>query len=135
MTNNVTPLAPIDPKTVTPDGQSITRRSITRDPLNLKIRLYIQISEMLCQLEEDDDVTIRERIAALAAVGRLQGLLIDKSKDEDENVGSAVRKYETAFKNKNVVSNKRKNNARSNPELESDNQWLDRELGIADDPE
>ena len=36
-------------------------------------------------------------IAALVAIGRLQDLMIEKGKDEDENAGSSVRKYSEAF--------------------------------------
>jgi hypothetical protein len=84
--------------------KSISRGSIVRDPLQIKVRLYIQIGEVLRQLENNEgtdgeQVTIRERIAALTAIGRLQSVLIDKGKDDDDIAGSSVRKYESAFKN------------------------------------
>lgn len=73
-----------------------------RDPLNVNDRLYKEISRLLDQLGEGgDDITIRERIAALVAIGRIQVLFMGlrKEKSDDPAVtGSAVRKYAGAFK-------------------------------------
>ena len=97
-------------------GEAITKGSISRDPLKVKVRLYIQVSEMIRQLEEgegdDGPISVRERIAALTAVGRLQNLLVDKGKDDDDISGSAVRKYASVFKN---GSRRGKKNARPAP--------------------
>lgn len=121
---------PAERKEVTPtievDGQYVERKTIRRDPLQIKARLYTQIGELLHQLEgaTDEPITVRERIAALVAIGRLQDLLIEKGKDEDENAGSAVRKYQNAF-TKNG-SRGRKKAARSAGDkllLESDSEW------------
>lgn len=88
-------------KPVLIDGEQVTKGAIPRDPLKLKLRLYIQVAELLHALEtgqgDDGPVTMRERIAALTAIGRLQAALIDKAKDDDENAGSAIRKYASAF--------------------------------------
>lgn len=102
--NDFPELAPPERISPTPttlvDGHTVARTTIKSDPLQLKTRLYIQIGELLHQLEgaTDEPITVRERIAALVAVGRLQDLLIEKGKDEDEHTGSAVRKYEGVFK-------------------------------------
>lgn len=106
------------------DGQSVARSNIKRDPLQLKARLYTQIGELLHQLEgaTDEPITVRERIAALVAIGRLQDLLIEKGKDEDEHAGSAIRKYQTAFKN---GAGRRKKISGSSDLAESDHNWGD----------
>jgi hypothetical protein len=119
--------------TLVVDGQAVTRGSIARDPLQIKLRLYIQIGEMLRQLEAGDDgeVSIRERIAALTAIGRLQNLLVDKGKDDDDTAGSAVRKYEGAFKN---GTGKRKTVARSTAVKPEPTGWDDGDDADRDDP-
>ena len=91
-------------KSIMVGDQPVSRGTIPHDPLKLKVRLYLQIGELLRQLEDDDSpdgepITIRERTAALTAIGRLQNVLIDKGKDDDDLAGSSVRKYEAAFKN------------------------------------
>lgn len=121
-------------KPVLIDGAAVTRGAIPRDPLKIKMRLYIQVAELLHALEtgqgDDGPVTMRERIAALTAIGRLQAALIDKAKDDDENAGSAIRKYAGAFKN---GARQRKKVARSTADklVESDREWGD-ESGAAD---
>jgi hypothetical protein len=118
--------------TLVVDGQPVTRGSIARDPLHLKLRLYIQIGEMLRQLEGDGEaVTMRERIAALTAIGRLQNLLVDKGKDDDDTAGSAVRKYEGAFQN---GPGKRKKIARPAAVKPEPTGWDDRDDGDGDEP-
>jgi hypothetical protein len=70
------------------------------DPLNVNVRLYEQVSEMLSQLENSPNITLRERIAALIAIGRIQVLFVNlrKEKINDPGSGSSVRKYAAAFK-------------------------------------
>jgi hypothetical protein len=70
------------------------------DPLSINVRLYHQVSEMLHQLENSPNITLRERIAALVAIGRIQVLFVNlrKEKFDDASAGSSVRKYATAFK-------------------------------------
>lgn len=116
--------------TILVDGQAVGRRTIKRDPLQVKARLYTQIGELLHQLEgaTDEPITVRERIAALVAIGRLQDLLIEKGKDEDDVAGSAVRKYESAFRKTNGVGGRKKisrSTAGDKLELESDSGWSD----------
>jgi hypothetical protein len=71
------------------------------DPSNVNARLYQQVSRLLAQLEEKDDtITLKERVAALIAIGRLQQMFIAMRKGIDhdaERAGSAVQKYSTAF--------------------------------------
>jgi hypothetical protein len=111
-----------DIKSIQADGKIISRGNIAQDPLKLKIRLYIQIGELLRQLESDLDehITIRERTMALAAIGRLQDTLIDKGREDNDIAGSAVRKYEGAFKN----GPRRRTKGRSSAEPEPDS-WDD----------
>jgi hypothetical protein len=70
------------------------------DPLSINVRLYHQVSEMLHQLENSPNITLRERIAALVAIGRIQVLFVNlrKEKFDDASAGSSVRKYAAAFK-------------------------------------
>lgn len=69
------------------------------DTLNVNGRLYKQISDLLHQLESDPNITVRERIAALVAVGRVQTIFVGLRKEnkDDPDAGSAVRKYASAF--------------------------------------
>jgi hypothetical protein len=70
------------------------------DPLNVNARLYAQLGKMLDQLEEEDStITLRERIAALIAVGRLQ-VIFKGLRSEDRgayNVGTTVNRYSNVF--------------------------------------
>jgi hypothetical protein len=70
------------------------------DPLGVNVRLYNQISEILHHLETDERVTLKERIAALIAIGRIQIMFMGmrKEKIHDASAGSSVRKYSKAFK-------------------------------------
>jgi hypothetical protein len=84
------------------------------DPLQINARLYRQVSRLLDDLEappvkkgrgkdaeEVEKVTVRERIAALTAIARIQQAFIVLRAEESGNErksGSAVRKYASAFK-------------------------------------
>ena len=83
------------------------------DPHNINVRLAKQVSEMLRQLEEDRDVTLKERYMALMAIGRLQVIFttLRKEKVDEPERGSAVRQYEGAFKAHDA--RRRKTNARA----------------------
>jgi hypothetical protein len=76
--------------------------SSATDPLSVNIRLYRQISQLLTQLEQaEDGLTIRERVAALVAIGRIQVLFVNLRKEKFNDAaiaGSKVRKYATSFK-------------------------------------
>lgn len=116
------------------DGQTVARNTIKRDPLQLKVRLYAQVGELLHQLEgaTDEPITVRERIAALVAIGRLQDLLLEKAKDDDENAGSAIRKYASAF-TENGASRRKKTIGFSLVESDSrSGDRLDDDLGDGD---
>ena len=73
------------------------------DPENINARLYHQVSLLLGQLEQKgartDEITIRERIAALTAIGRLQIVFaaLRKGRTNDPGRGATARKYESAF--------------------------------------
>jgi hypothetical protein len=73
------------------------------DPLNVNARLYRQIARLLDDLEEEDvkqNLDIKERIAALIAVARIQTVFVALRKEDrggTRGSGSAVRKYSKAF--------------------------------------
>lgn len=105
------------------------------DPKNVNGRLYDQIDILLSYLEErdaaaEDDgvrVTLKERIAVLIAIARIQvafvGLRKEKTPDDDVP-GSAVRKYATAFANDARRRTKpvgRRTNVVAKPEPDDDN--------------
>jgi len=72
------------------------------DPKNINSRLYNQVHLMLEQLEGDEEkITLKERIAALIAVARIQTVFVALRKEktgDDAIVGSKVRKYAGSFK-------------------------------------
>ena len=75
------------------------------DPLNVNVRLYKQIAALLDSLEDPRnaaEVTIPQRINALIAIGRIQGMFAGLRKAErdesDQPTGAAVKRYATAFK-------------------------------------
>lgn len=73
-----------------------------RDPRNINGRLYAQIDALLTQLETGEHITLKERIAAMIAVARIQVAFVGLRKEkvpDDVVAGSTVRKYATAFAN------------------------------------
>ena len=85
----------------------------TGDYLNLNQRLYEQVSRLLKDLEEDTEVTIRERIAALIAIGRVQYMCSTmRTRDDEPEPGSKVAAYGSAFRAKTNVARARKGNSR-----------------------
>lgn len=80
---------------------AMTPKSIKMtDPKNVNGRLYDQIDALLTQLETGEHITLKERVAALIAVGRLQlvfATLRKGDKADEPAAGSAVRKYAQAF--------------------------------------
>jgi hypothetical protein len=68
------------------------------DPLNINVRLYQQISELLSQLETGD-ADIKTRYMALMAIARMQAVFVAlrKEKADGPNRGSSVRKYQAEF--------------------------------------
>jgi len=103
----------------------------TGDPLNVNARLYHQISELLVQLEHDENVTMRERIAALVAIARIQTIFVAlrKEKNDDSATGKSIKKYTSVFKD---GSGRRKKVTGPSPEPEPDIADL---IGIRDDDE
>jgi hypothetical protein len=105
------------------------------DPLQVNARLYMQISELLNQLESGDGerITLRERIAALVAIGRIQVLFVGLRKEVPggyaSDAGSSVRKYSTAFAKDDT--GRRKKIAGPRP-AEPDPNWFER-AGVVDD--
>jgi hypothetical protein len=107
------------------------------DPEDVNKRLYMQVSALLTQLEERESrakITMRERIAALIAVGRLQQVFaaLRKANPHDPNRGSQVRKYATAFEPD--AARRRKAGAGSGDRAESEPvDWFDRDDVSSDD--
>lgn len=60
-------------------------------------RVFEQIDVMLNELEAAKKLPMRDRIAAVVAVCRIQDFLRKGRKDDEPAAGSAVRKYATAF--------------------------------------
>jgi hypothetical protein len=60
-----------------------------------------QVSALLDQLENNKNVTLRERFQALMAIARIQYVFVNlrREKFDEPAAGAAVRKYQTAFKN------------------------------------
>jgi hypothetical protein len=107
------------------------------DPEDVNKRLYMQVSALLTQLEERESrakITMRERIAALIAVGRLQQVFaaLRKANPHDPNRGSQVRKYASAFEPD--AARRRKADAGSSERAESEPvDWFDRDDVAPDD--
>lgn len=104
-----------------------------RDPYQINARLQRQVSEMLRQLEDEDEtVTLKERYMALASIARIQYIFVNLRKEKvgDPNVGTNVRKYAGAFAKQNDAR-RRAANARpaADPEPErqdgADQPWWD----------
>jgi hypothetical protein len=80
-----------------------SRKDKGRDKFRINDRLLSQIDKLLEQLETKggDKITMRERVTALIAIGRLQIMFVGlrKEKMPDESTGSSVRKYASAFAN------------------------------------
>jgi hypothetical protein len=110
-------------------------RTAGADPLQVNARLYMQISELLAQLEEGggDRITLRERVAALVAIGRIQVLFVGLRKEKglyEPNAGSSVRKYSTAFGKDDAGKRKKIAGPKSN---EPDPDWFEQAGLAADD--
>lgn len=81
------------------------------------------MSELLTQLEDaDSHATLKERIAALVAISRIQVIFVAlrKEKVSDADTGSAVKRYASAFKND---AGRREKTARPEPEPAGD--WFE----------
>ena len=76
-----------------PDGYVIN----PLDPHNINPRLQEWISELI---EKRDDMSVREEIAAIAAIGRLQVLFIKLREEGGGGVatGTEVKRFEQYFK-------------------------------------
>jgi hypothetical protein len=98
------------------------------DPLGVNVRLYNQISEILHHLETDERVTLKERIAALIAIGRIQIMFMGmrKEKIHDASAGSSVRKYQKVFEN---GPGRRKKLAGPQPESTADDDLIADAIG------
>jgi hypothetical protein len=115
------------------------------DPEDVNKRLYMQVSVLLSQIEDRDSrikITMRERIAALIAIGRLQQVFaaLRKANPHDPNRGAQVRKYATAFAPD--AARRRKAGAGSDDSAEP-HDWFERDdvapddadTGFGDDPD
>lgn len=119
-----------EPPVVVPEPVKPT----SADTLSVNARLYRQVSELLLQLETNRHVTLRERVQALVAIGRIQVLFVGlrKEKGADDTAGSTVRKYAGAFKND--AGRRAARSRRSEPEPPTD--WFERpEYSDDDEPD
>jgi hypothetical protein len=102
------------------------------DPLNVNARLYRQISVLLEQMEDPDagkKLTVRERIAALTAIGRIQVLFVGLRKEKNNvGSGSSVKKYSGAFAKPDAASR----GAADTGPAEPPDDWFER-AGFNDD--
>jgi hypothetical protein len=91
------------------------------DPLNVNGRLYEACSKVLDEIKSDRDLTVRDRIAAITAVGRVQVMFMGLRKESgnDADAGSAVRKYAKAFD----ATGKRKEGTRPSPAADDDAEY------------
>lgn len=116
------------------------------DPLDLNGRLYNQVGCLLDQLEKRDEddgaikITLKERIAALIAVGRIMTIFagLRKREPDDPNAGAAVRRYAGAFKQDEAGGGKtgrRRRGAASRPAEPSPDPWFERTAAAGDDDE
>ena len=105
------------------------------DPLQVNSRLYMQISELLSDLESGTNVTLRERVAALVAIGRIQTIFVGLRKEKgvyEPNAGAAVRKYATAFTKDDASRRKKIAGPRAKPDAEPEPDWFEA-AGVAND--
>lgn len=107
------------------------------DPLQVNNRLYRQLSVLLTQLEEGDEdtVSMRERIMALATIARIQAVFVGLRKEhqDDGSAGSAVRKYASAFQAKNGIRGGETVPGPAEPDA-ADVEWLNAMDPTDDDP-
>lgn len=116
---------------------NVVRMPNVFDPEQVNQRLYKQISVLLRQLEDDDpdegNITIRERIAGLIAIGRIQQLFITMRKATgDVGAGSTVQKFAAAFTAPNAVGGGAKDTGRERDNPEPDD-WFDNAERANDD--
>ena len=116
-------------------GKILDIHTPARDPANINGRLYRQLDLVLEGLEDPErheKVTLKERIAALIAIGRLQvifmGLRKEKTDDHAGTAGSAVRKYAGAFADDN-----RRRKTRPRPAAEPTEDDIERIIGAGTD--
>jgi hypothetical protein len=79
------------------------------DPHKINERLARQVAALLDQLEQGEHVTLRERFSALMAIARIQYVFVSlrKEKFDEPAAGTAVRKYQTAFKTNDARGRKK----------------------------
>lgn len=76
-----------------------------RDPRNIRGGFYTEVAELLADIKSgresrvpsEERITLRERIAAMALIGRMLSVLGIGAKEDNDDAGSSVRKYTTAF--------------------------------------
>ena len=120
-------------------GKILDIHTPARDPANINGRLYRQLDLVLEGLEDpnrDTKVTLKERIAALIAIARIQIAFVGmrKEKFDDPERGASVRKYATAFKNDPGRGKKRAGSAQPQPGPEPDDDWFERDDLSDDEP-
>lgn len=103
------------------------------DTYNIRPRLLRQVSVLLSQLEAGAHITLRERVQALVAIGRIEQIFValKKAEPDESNRGATVTKYATAFTD---AASRRKTGAgaiRAVPE--PDDSWFETDDADTDD--
>ena len=99
--------------------RQLARMADERDPLNVRIKLYCQISKVLDDLEKDAQAvepsfSVSERLRALGPIIAYVARIMEKIDTEAENAGSSVRKYAGLFQpSPSNAANPRAGNRRS----------------------
>lgn len=109
------------------------------DPLDINGRLYKQLAKLLDDMEQadqDDAMTMPQRISALIAIGRVQKMFADLRKGEfDVGRGTAIDRYATAFAPASDATRGRENHPGfgdfNRPNRDRDEDELRDELGDA----
>ena len=117
---------------------NVVRMPNVFDPEQVNQRLYKQVSVLLRQLEDDDPeegmITIRERIAGLIAIGRIQQLFITMRKATgDVGAGSTVQKFAAAFTAPNAIGGRTADPRTSGSDYERSDWFEDAERANDDD--
>ena len=120
-------------------GKVVNLHTPATDPANINGRLYRQLDLVLAGLEDpgrEEKVTLKERIAALIAIARIQIAFVGmrKEKLDDPDRGASVRKYATAFTKNDTGRGKKRAGtaAKPKPGPEPDDDWFE-QSGLSDD--
>ena len=98
------------------------------DPHHIRPRLLKQVSKLLTMMEEQDHLTVRERVQALVAISRIEQIFLMiriKEPDESDRAGAVVKKYAAAFTHADGGRASHARAAAKPVESEPDDSWFD----------